>query len=447
MLKIEGYSYTYPGAQGHALSEVDLAVGPGECHVVTGPTGSGKSTLALALKGLLPEGRSAGALGMSDGFTCGIVMQDPETQILRTTVGAEAAFGLENLCVSPHDMGRLVGDALRSVGLDRPLDFDSTRLSMGQKYRLLIASQLAMGHRLVIMDEPSGQVDPEGLSLLSTVMKRLKRSGVSFIVFEHDVRAFSGVADRYWSFDEGRLLPASPPETDSAAPIRTVRKPGDPGEAVVTATGLSVPGFCPLPVRNGAGFTVSRGELVSVCGPNGSGKTTLLRLLTGFMRPSGGELAVLGGPPSARRLAGRVGCLLQDPHAQLFEDTVYDEVAFTSRRLGLQGPELRARVDDALGLCGISGLAGRSPHRLSYGQKRLVSLASVIAHEPELLLFDDPFSGLDHGRRRSILRLFERLSSVRGAAVVWTTHNPDLLDGMADQRLSVEDGKIKRHSH
>jgi len=447
MLKLEGYSYSYPGAQGYALREVDLSVGPGECHVVTGPTGSGKSTLALALKGLLPEGRSAGVLGLSGGFTCGIVMQDPETQILRTSVGAEAAFGLENLCVSPDDMGWIVGEALRSVGLDKPLDFDCTRLSMGQKYRLLIASQLAMGHRLVIMDEPSGQIDPDGLSMLSMVMTRLKRSGVSFVVFEHDVRAFSGVADRFWRFDEGRLLPGSPPETYPDAAMLPERKPGGPREAVVTAAGLSALGGGDRPLWNGAGFTVSRGELVSVCGPNGSGKTTLLRLLTGSMRPSEGELDVLGGPPSTRRLAGRVGCLLQDPHAQLFEDTVYDEVGFTSRRLGFRGPELRSRVDDALGLCGISGLVGRSPHRLSYGQKRLVSLASVIAHEPELLLFDDPFSGLDHERRRGILRLFEQLAKGRGAAVVWTTHNTAEHDGTADQMLLVDDGKITRHSH
>jgi energy-coupling factor transport system ATP-binding protein len=447
MLKLSGFSYSYPGAAEYALRDVDLAVGPGECHVVTGPTGSGKSTLALALKGLLPEGRSGGVLGLSGKITCGIVMQDPQTQILRDTVGAEAAFGLENLCVPPDDMGLLVGDALSSVGLDKPLDFGCSLLSMGQKYRLLLASQLAMGHRLLIMDEPSGQVDPDGLAMLSGVMRRLKRSGVSFVVFEHDASGFMDVADMYWKVEGGRLARCLPPEAPSVTPVREAGMRCGNGETVITATGLSVAGKDGVPVWSGLDFSVSRGELVSVCGTNGSGKSTLLRLLTGFMRPASGELVVLGEAPSTRRLSGRVGCLLQDPHAQLFEDTVYDEVAFTPRKLGRRGVELRSMVDDALELCGISGLASNSPHTLSYGQKRLVALASVIAHSPGLLLFDDPFSGLDHSRRRGMYRLFEHLTSERGASVLWTTHNPAAVGGAVDQRLLVKDGKVTRHSN
>ena len=160
---------------------------------------------------------------------------------------------------------------------------------------------------------------------------------------------------------------------------------------------------------------------MAVCGRNGAGKTTLLRCLTGFVRPTRGEVRILGAEPRPEALRGRVGCLFQETGRQLFENTVVEEVAFTLKRLGMEGWEERVR--ETLVRCGIEGLADSSPHKLSYGQKHLVALACVLAPGPELLLLDDPFAGLDAERRGRVLGLIEAASEERGTAVVWSTHD------------------------
>ena len=181
---------------------------------------------------------------------------------------------------------------------------------------------------------------------------------------------------------------------------------------------------------------------MAVCGPNGAGKTTLLRCLAGFVKPLRGEVRIFGEPPDPERLRGRVGCLFQNPSKQLFENTVFDEVAFTLRRLGASGKALDAGVEAALARCGIADLAGRSPHKLSFGQRHQVALASILAPEPEVLLLDDPFAGLDRGRCAAVLDLMYGLSENRRCTVVWTAHSPSALPDWEHTVLRVQGGSV-----
>lgn len=428
IVRAEGFSYAYPGADDLVLREITLSVGAGQCHCLTGPTGAGKSTLALAVKGLLPAGRRQGTLhlaptgGQKPPFV-GLVLQNPETQLLAHSVGNEVAFGLENRCVDPAKMPGLVEGALAKVGLAKPLGFPVARLSVGEKYRLLLAAQLVLEPRLLLLDEPTAQLDAPGLAQLLELMGRLKGEGFSFLVCDHLPQAFAGLADAWWALDgEGRFGPASPP---SALPeeVPTPEAPAVDGKALLEVKDLSLAWQPEKPLWRRLSFTVAPGELVAIQGENGSGKSTLLRCLTGFLSPTGGTVRLFGAAPVPARLRGRVGFLVQNPQRQFFENTVFEEVAFTLRRLGRNEEDVAQRVGEILSRCGIGHLAPASPHTLSYGEQRLVGLAAVLAPEPRLVLLDDPLAGLD---RRGSARIFDLLRETahRGeAAIVWTAHN------------------------
>lgn len=454
VVRIENYSYAYPDAAEFAIRNISFGIDAGRCHCVSGPTGSGKTTLALAIKGLLPPGNEEGRItGVSAtegvGNDIGIVLQNPEIQILASSIGAEIAFGLENLCVDPPAMPAMVVKALDAVGLDRSIEYETARLSMGQKYRLMLASHLVMNPRLLILDEPAGQMDPEGLTKLLEVIKALKNSGMSFLLFEHDPECLSEVIDVYWHLDSsGCLRPGrlqiQTCDLSSTGSSGLGSSAVSAGE-VVSARGLTVGGVDGSSILSDIFLKVARGQRMTIYGANGAGKTTLLRCLAGFVRASAGTAMIFGQKPVAGSLRGKVGCLFQNPHQQLFENTVFDEVAFSLKRFGKSGKALASKVDETLAMCGIEDLAGFSPHKLSYGQTHLVALASVLAPEPELLMLDDPFAGLDRGRCERIMNLLSRLNQNKGMTVIWACHNPRMFSGWADLEILMERGKIIAH--
>ncbi|MEJ2700579.1 MAG: ABC transporter ATP-binding protein, partial [Desulfuromonadales bacterium] len=336
LFRAENFSYAYPGREEWTLRDIDLEVGTGQCHCLTGPTGSGKTTLALALKGLLPPGRQKGRLILpapqgEDRAGVGLVLQNPETQLLTDNLGAEVAFGLENLCLPPGQMPPRVKAALAATGLELPLEHSTSGLSMGQKYRLLIAAQLVMDPALLVLDEPGGQLDPGGLESLAEVIGRLKKEGVAVLLCEHRPGPLAPLIDRYSQLTpSGEILPGCAPEPKVQAPRRgNDPPPGEGTTLVVAAHDLEVDIRDAAPAWEGVSLALQRGQRAVLRGPNGSGKTTLLRCLSGFLRPRKGEVRVFGEAPEPARLRGRVGYLFQNPCRQLFEITVWDEVAFS----------------------------------------------------------------------------------------------------------------------
>jgi energy-coupling factor transport system ATP-binding protein len=440
VLQLKGYGYAYPGTEGFVFEGVDLEIGAGECHCLVGDTGSGKTTLIQGIKGLLAEGMQVGEITFPANGRVGVVLQNPETQLLADSVGAEVAFGLENLGVEPASMPARVEEALARVGLEERLDAPVERLSMGQKYRLIVAGLLAMEPDLLILDEPSAQLDREGLERLLETIRELKRAGIAFLLCEHRPEWVAGMVDGFWRLD-GKKVASWQPEFEEEEIPRTSPV------ALESGVELEVVGVRELAVEFAEGrslwgklsFALGRGEQMAVCGRNGAGKTTLLRCMTGFVRPTRGEVRIFGGEPRPEALRGRVGCLFQDPGRQLFENTVAEEVAFTLKRLGMGGWE--DRVEETLALCGIEALADRSPHKLSYGQKHLVALACVLAPGPELLLLDDPFAGLDAERTERVLGLIEGASAERGTAVVWAIHDRRSLPDGLQLILDLEEGE------
>ncbi|GAB6112660.1 ABC transporter ATP-binding protein [Desulfomicrobium salsuginis] len=412
------------GIAGPLYSGVDLNVGPGECLCITGPTGSGKSTLLRTMAGLHPPG--PGGKVLLDGHPVsealpgriGLILQNPDTQLLCPDIGSELAFGLENLRVTPAEMtGRMlqamarVGLGAAEVTLDRPVG----TLSVGQKYKLLLASMLVMDPSVLLLDEPCAQLDQPGIEALDAFLGHFLAAGGSVVLCEHDPIALT-VIQRTLGIADATLRDVVHP---APVPLSSPPQLADtPFMARLSSASLELGD---RRIWDNLNFTLRKGEIAIIHGDNGSGKTSLLRCLTGFQTLSSGTAEVLGLPPAPAKLRGRVGLLVQNPARQLTADTVLEEVSFPleyrklpkARRL-----ELALEILDGLGL---SDLAQRPPFLLSHGEQHLVALASVLAVEPELLLLDDPFVGLDP---TSAARVWDILHTLcrGGTSVVCALH-------------------------
>ena len=454
LLKIEGLSFAYPGAAAPALAEISFTVHSGECVCLTGNSGCGKSTLLLAIMGLLRNGTLTGTVqfsqqGVTDRWSraAGIVFQNAESQILCSTVAEEVAFGAENLCVPPGEIARRVEAALRAVGLEGQEARNVERFSAGQKQRLTVASVLAMNPKLLLLDEPTSQLDLKGKRELLALFADLKRRGYTLVIAEHDPRPFTGLIDRYLTLEQGRLSAsgASLPDPAAFAPQGT---PAPPALSQQVPAALSVRGLAlSYPetgeVLRGVDFQVRRGERIHLFGENGAGKSSLLRCLAGLERPGSGALTVAGlEAPRPEQLPGRVGVLFQNPARQLFADSVSEEVAFTLERLGCSSQASERRVEQALETCGISHLARRAPLTLSLGEQHRVALAAVLAPEPGLLLLDEPFAGLDFPQRFALLDILGQMPGRYGSTVLIASHDQLPDPRWADRSFLLSEGRL-----
>ncbi|MEA5112548.1 MAG: ATP-binding cassette domain-containing protein [Geobacteraceae bacterium] len=459
MLQVSDLTYTYPGGGAPALSGFSFQVRQGECVCITGRSGCGKTTLLMAVKGLLHQGNLEGEIRFNgatlasgvDRSAIGFVFQNAESQILCTTVYDEVAFGPENLCVASQEICRRIGDALDAVCLTAFGDRNVERFSAGQKHRLAIASVLSMEPRMLLLDEPTAQLDSVGKEELAAVLRGLKSQGMTLVIVEHNLLPFVDLADRFLVMEEGRLKEASESIPDDCLPppvaSRSVRsgsvKESSPA-VIVGNLSHSYPETGEV-LRN-VSLTINRGELVHLYGINGSGKSTFLRCLAGISKPDRGTVEVAGvrGPHSGR-LLGKVGYLFQNPQRQLFEDTVFDEVAFALRKMRMPKDRVQSAVSEALHICEAGHLAERLPLSLSFGEQHRVTLASVIAPRPEVLLLDEPFAGLDVRQRRRFLSILTDIRDQYGTAVLIASHDPLPDPAWPDRALFMEGGAVEEN--
>ncbi|WP_299796845.1 ATP-binding cassette domain-containing protein [uncultured Shewanella sp.] len=415
LLELDGVSFRYHCDSDLVLNEVSLSIQEGECHCISGPTGSGKSSILNLIMGCLSR-PFEGELHVAEDVVLGLVMQDPNVQFIRQSVGAEIAFALENLAV-PYDLmvGRVQG-ALRRVGLYVSLDTPIEQLSLGQKYRLMIAAQLVYEPNVILLDEPWAQLDDTGVEELMSVLRRLKADNVSIVLVEHNPGVFDDVVDHFWQLQNGKLSPgcfqcASIPFTQAVcAPI---------GRSLLSLQPFD---FCfedqsPLFVCH-EHLQLFEGEIVTLIGDNGAGKSSLLKSIAGIQsKVKGLPLKVLGKQPKLGVFGAELGLLLQRPNRQLFENTVLEEMQFSLKRFGLP----LENADRVLAEMEMEDLRSHSPHTLSYGQQHLVALASLASMKPKIMLLDDPLAGLDQAFYCRVWQLLLRLSR-QGTAILLSSH-------------------------
>ena len=445
-LQITNYSYTYPDTRAPSLCDASLSIREGECVCVTGPSGCGKTTLLMAIQGLLKAGNVSGNIHLRKNgwnLNAGIVFQNADSQILCTTVEDEVAFGPENLGFFSTEK---VHDALRCVGLKGFEKRNVEQLSAGEKHRLTIASVISMEPGLLLLDEPTCQLDSDGKQKLVEILERLKAQGHALLITDHNLAPFRFIADRFVFMKGGHILTETH-DIDSSALSKKIHQNSVSAADMpfaITIDNLHLSGINGTDIFDGLDMRIHRAELIHLFGQNGAGKSTLLKCIAGLVRPDSGSIQVDGiGTPGTDKLLGKLGFLFQNPQRQIFEDTVYEEVAFSLKRMGLSMAEVHEHVVKALTLCDVSELIERPPLTLSFGEQHRVALASVIAPGPAVLLLDEPFAGLDLAQRYRLLRILSELRQQSGTTVLIASH--DLLPDphWADRVLNLQEGRIE----
>ena len=447
--------------------------------LLLGPSGAGKSTLLTALAGLLDPrnaGQAEGELRV-DGLDpraarerTGLVFQDPESQLVMTRAGDEVAFGLENRCVPPAEIWPRVDRALAQVGFGYGRERPTDALSGGEQQRLVLAGTFALGPRLLLLDEPTANLDSAGAALVRrSLAEILADRSLGVIVVEHRIAEVLPLVDRAVVLESGggviadgppdevfarhgeRLAAAGVwvPDRPLAAPPRPARAAG-PTMLLAEHVAYRYPGELDGAV-GGVDLELNSGEVLAIIGANGSGKSTLALLLGGLLRPVRGTVvaaAGLTGAPRgpldrwpAARLAGHVGSVFQDPEHQFLAERVGDELRMAPMRAGLPADEVQRRVDELLARLHLTHLADANPFTLSGGEKRRLSVATALAAEPPVLLLDEPTFGQD---RRTAVELLQLLAGLRdaGSAVAIVTHDEPFAAALADRSVRLERGRL-----
>lgn len=506
-VEVRRLGFTYRGAQEPALREVSLQLEAGELCYLMGRTGAGKSTLCRCLNGVIPAlqpGEFSGEVRVGGesisgrpvhevAQRVGVLFQDFEAQLLASDVEREVAFGLENACVDRETMHRRVAEMLELVGLSELRGRDPATLSGGQKQRLALAAVLAPEPSVVVLDEPTTDLDPRGKQELARVLHDLRERGVTLLIADHET-GDALTADTLVTLRAGELVSAGAPaellrdpercrelgvlplpmpelcarlglderpltvrETadvlrsrgwrlDPAACARIAADPApEPGAPLieVEAVGFVYP-ESRVPALQDVSLTIHEGEFVALLGENGSGKSTLARHLNGLLSPTSGTVRVAGQDTRVtpvREMAARVGYLFQNPDHQIFAPTVAEEVAFGPRNLGVDEAEVAQRVAAALAAVELTGYEEASPFVLTKGERQRVALASVLACQPRVIVFDEPTTGLDGIQARAMMELLARLND-EGHTIVVITHCTWAAVEYARRALVLDGGRL-----
>ncbi|OPY37790.1 MAG: putative ABC transporter ATP-binding protein [Methanoregula sp. PtaU1.Bin051] len=459
MIELDNVTFLYNNSTTPVLSGLTLSIKAGEMVLVHGPSGCGKSTLCMLLNGIIPNlihGELTGEIRIGGrpirgketrqlATEVGMVFQNPDNQLFAITVEEDVAFGPENLGLSRSEIHRRVDEALCSTGLKSVSSRQIHHLSGGQKQRTAIAGLCAMKPGILVLDEPTADLDPGGTRDVIHLLDRLHREeGKTIVIVEHKIREILPFVDRVITLDNGRLASDLPRETTDP----TALWPGYPPRSSSR---------CPLPgvildlhdihyrypdgtfALAGISLAVRRGECIAIIGENGSGKTTLSRIIKGLLEPTKGSVT-LYDPVTGfiiPKRSGRIGYLFQNPDHQIVSDRVDREIA-----IGLEGflPEdIKRKTCAALTHVDLLKYKDRDPCSLSRGERQRLAVASVLVTEPDVIICDEPTTGQDYDH---LLALMEYLETIRcqGKTIMIITHDHELAYHYADRVITLHMG-------
>lgn len=498
-----------------ALDEISFTVSEGEFIAIVGKNGSGKSTLAKHLNGLLlPGGGSVCVFGRYTDAqeliwdirrTLGMVFQNPDNQLVATTVEEDVAFGPENLGIEPDEIRNRVIESLKKVNMESFIEYSPHMLSGGQKQRIAIAGVLAMHPKCLVLDEATSMLDPEGRKDVMSILRKLNsEENITIVLITHHMNE-AAQADRIIVMDEGKAVLSGKPHEifgeyrllrqigldipqvsdlyvrmeneglikkgkipvlmDEAEQVFTNVLSGrkinvkysydtdtarQPGEKIIEIKNMSYTYMAGTPYERHAlkdvSLTVYKGEKLGIIGHTGSGKSTLIQHLNGLLSPAAGTVEVSGIIPkgkSLKELRRKVGLIFQNPEDQLFEETVEKDIAFGLKKMGLPENEVKRRVDEAILITGLStDILKKSPFELSGGQKRRVAIAGVIVMEPDILVLDEPTAGLDPQGSAGIYEFLSKLNKNRNTTIIIVSHTMEDIARFCDRIAVMEEGKI-----
>jgi len=512
LIKIEALTFYYSDAAQPALNNINLEVRDGEFVLLTGPSGGGKSSLCRCLNGLIPHfygGKISGRVVVGGRDTLksstrelasrvGFVFQDPENQLVSTDVEREIAFGLENLAFPRDLIAKRIEESLDTIGIAglryRPL----SELSGGEKQKVAIASVLALHPDVLILDEPTSELDPKGAEEVLSVVTRLNDElGLTVILVEHRLDRVLQYADRLVILDGGaaiidggirdvmtgryqelaatgigippliRLFQELRSRGASLDRIPLTVKEGRAMLKQAFKSNVSFPEILPdnkeksrktlinvkklwhaypggLTALKSVNLKISEGEFVAIMGRNASGKTTLAKHFNRLLAPTKGTVEIDGvdtREATVAELARKVGFVFQNPNDHLFADTVGEEISFTLKNLGFGPEEIKLRTAEVLEKFHLTEYEAQYPRSLSGGEKQRVALASVLAAKPRILVLDEPTRGMEYRLKSELMRFLEEYRA-QGNTVVLVTHDVEIVAEYAERVILLSEGRI-----
>lgn len=468
-------SFRYEHAQETALHDVSLDVHQGRCIVLCGASGCGKTTYSRIVNGLVPQFFHGEFTGRQ--ITCGLdastvpidrltplvgsVFQNPKTQYFNANVTDELAFAAENMGLPADDINRRIASVSDRFGIGPLLGRSIFHLSGGQKQRIAMAAASVLDPRLMVLDEPTSNLDAHAIADMRTMIERMKADGLTIIIAEHRLAWLNGVADRYVVFDGGRIVReyeaseflALSPGCIAAMGLRALvlepyrkriaeleRRRAFPSSSS-GATPLLATRDLTIGYRGRDGFmrhvpdmAFRAGEITGLMGHNGCGKTTLVKTLTGLVKPASGTIMLNGRKARPHDLTRAGFMVMQDVNYQLFSDSVREELM-----IGLDetDPAVIAQADRVMDDLDLTAFADRHPMSLSGGQKQRVAIGSALMCGKDLIILDEPTSGLDRYHMEQVGGLLRQLAA-RGKAILVVTHDEELAAGWCDRIINLE---------
>jgi energy-coupling factor transport system ATP-binding protein len=469
MITLENVSYAYPRTDRDAITEISLSLKGGECVLVTGHSGSGKTTLCLAAAGILEHehgGKKSGRVtvdgkdvreyhDLSDlSSRVGILFDDPDSQLLFTTVEEEVLSALERRGFSPAEVEERLAGVLAVTGLEGLKNRPPHALSGGQKQRVVLATTLALGTDILILDEPTSELDEQGTESIVRLLSELKVQGKAILIVEQKYPAMAGLVDRIIVLENGRIRVEGPPATvlqdeiahralipDFSGIRKEVRQSDNGHSPIIQTSGLTF-SYGEEDALSGVDLSIAPGEFVAIVGENGSGKTTLVKHFIGLLRPNKGTVLVEGKDAAKApiaELAHAVGLVFQNPDHMFFADSVFEEVAFGVDNLGI--PDRERTVMEALATVRLAAARDLYPRWLSRGERQRLAIACVLAMQPEILVLDEPTTGLDGAESREVIAILHQLQE-NGHTIIMITHSSEIAGQCADRVVRMEAGRI-----
>lgn len=501
----DSLSFTYHGSKTPALRNINAEIKDGKSIFIMGHEASGKSTLCYSLNGIVPKlfkgdysgrvlinGEEVAKKKVSEmSKIVGLVLQDFEAQLFSTNVELEMAFGPENHCLSRIEIKHRIDRYLNLVGLENLRHREPSSLSGGQKQRLAIGSVLALEPKILVMDEATTDLDPIGRNEILSIANLIREQGRTLVIVDHESEA-AIEADQIWLMKDGQLSSQGSPseilinlnnlEYCGIKPpsilqlFRSMNWPDSPlsfDEAIklikkynlakpkklkteTKASNITKNPFLTVNELNyvyetyqiealrNINLSIYDGEFIAILGQNGSGKTTLVKHFNRLLKPTSGNILIKGKPVtqySRPELARLVGYVFQNPDHQIFSRTVREEVGFSLRMFGESHKNIENQVSEALDAVGLNGYEDKIPFALTKGERQRVAVASVLATKPQIIILDEPTTGLDYRHQRSMMEMLRKLNKM-GHTIIIITHSMWVATEYADRIIIMKNGEI-----